>query len=217
MNILLILATTAATAHATDSHYLDCISLIGADIEIGRVAAQQWAATGAGADAQHCLALADIAAGFPKLGAARLEEIALHRDAGDDLVRTRLFLQAANAWLKANELEFAEAAIINAFNLTPDAGELFLTAAKIHAARLRWQDTIEAVTDAEKADFVSAEGYILRGRAHYALGDYEAAAQDVVNALSIDPTNISALTLRGDVQQTGIAIDVFYSQPDVKE
>lgn len=201
-------------ADAAASRYQDCISLVEADIEIGRIAAQQWVSEGGGSNARHCLAIADLKAGFPKLAAVRLEEVAERKDAGDDYMRARLYSQAAEAWLEAEEPQLAEDALKKAFQLTPQAGELHLTAAHVYAAQERWQAVIDAVDKAEEADFASAKTYVFRGKAYASLGNYQTAAQDVVNALSIDPVNVDALVLRGELQQAGIVIDVFYEAPD---
>ncbi len=210
---VLLSAFTLAPAEASD-RYLDCLLLIERDIELGRRAAQIWAGEGGGASAQHCLAMADIAAGFGKLGAARLEDIAKRSDAGDDLVRARLYAQAAEAWLEVEEKAFAKTALAAAFAHAPDAGELHLTDAKIKAADEDWHHVITAISTAEKAGIASADGFVLRGRARLAIGDTEGAAVDAVNALSIEPTNIDALTLRGDVQRAGVQIDVSLSKQE---
>jgi len=214
--LLLTAATSSALADTdvTNERYLDCISLVDADVENGRLAAQLWASSGGGADAQHCLAIADIAAGFPKLGALRLEQIAQRKDAGDDYVRARLLAQAADAWLQSSETTSAQGAINEAISLVPDSGELQLTAAKIYAALEEWHKVISSVTFAEQAGFVAAYSYVLRARALTELGDYETAAQDVVNALSLDPVNVDALVLRGELQQTGIVIEVYFESDD---
>ncbi len=196
------------------SQYQECVALIRDDTDAGRLHAQQWVSTGGGADARHCLAVADLEAGFPRLAAARLEDIAERKDAGDDLIRARVLAQAAEAWLRADETSNAQRTITEALRLVPDSGELQLTAAKVLAALEQWQEVIKAVDAAEEAGIVSAGTFVLRGRGYYILGNYETAAQDVVNALSIAPTNIDALVLRGDLQQTGIVIDVFYDGPD---
>ena len=205
------LATLALTkAIAQESRYHDCISLVEADLEIGRIAAQQWVSEGGGANARHCLAIADLKAGFPKLAAIRLEEVAERQDAGDDYMRARIYSQAAKAWLEAEEAGHAEDALKQAFQLTPDAGELHLTAAHVYAAQERWQSVIDSVGKAGEADFASAETYVLRGKAYAAFGNYQTAAEDVVNALTLDPVNVDALVLRGELQQAGVVIDVFY-------
>jgi len=212
MSVLIALALAVQTAMADqiDPRYQDCVSLIDADMEIGRIAAQQWAAEGGGAIAQHCLALADLAAGFPKLAAARFQEIAGRSDAGDAGIRAKILAQAANAWLEAGLPQNAGDAIDEAFLLTPDAGELNLVAAKVYEAQERPLDVIKAVSAAQSAGLGSAAGFVSRGRAYFQTGDTEAAANDVVNALQIDPYNLDALVLRGELQQTGIVIEVHY-------
>ena len=215
MNIFVLLSAVAATATTdVNPRYLDCLTLIEADLEVGRIAAQQWASEGGGADALHCLSVADLAAGYPKLAAARLEDIAHRKDAGDDYVRARLLAQAASAWLQGGEIEFAAKAIQDAFDLVPDSGELHLTAAQVYAAQKKWQQVVFSVTEAEDAGFVTSTTYVLRGRGYITFGNYERAAQDVVNALTVEPLNVDALVLRGELQQRGIVIDVFFDDPD---
>lgn len=203
----------AASAEIVSPRYADCINLVEADLELGRVAAQQWVGEGGGAEARHCLSVADLKAGFPKLAALRLEEISQRKDAGDDYVRARLLSQAAEAWLEADEPDFAEAALEKGLALVPDSAELQLTAAKVYAAQERWQEVITAVSTAEDGAFVSAETYVLRGRGRLIVGDGERAAEDVVAALTLDPTNVDALVLRGDLAQVGVEIDVFLAPP----
>lgn len=218
MRILVFISAAAAalltTTSAQESRYHDCVALVEADLELGRTAAQQWVSEGGGANARHCLAIADLTAGFPKLAAIRLEETAERRDAGDDLVRARLFSQAAEAWLEADEPALAEQALNKAFEKANKAGELYLTATRVYAALERWQSVIDAVAAAEEAGFVSAQTYVLRGRAYAAQGSYQTAANDVVNALKLDPVNVEALVLRGELQQAGVVIDVFLVSPE---
>ncbi len=202
-----------AAGNQSDARYHECVALVANDIAAGRKVAQRWASEGGGADARHCLAIADIAAGFPKLGAARLEDIAERKDAGDDLVRARLLAQASEAWIEAGETDFAAAAVAAAFELAPDAGELHLTAAKVDSAKENWQQAIKSVDTAEKKGFVSVETYLIRARAYQALGDFQLAAEDVVSALTIDPTNLDALVLRGEIQQRGVKIDAYLETP----
>jgi len=215
--LALAVAATDGAAEAPSPRYHECIALVSADLEQGRKAAQRWAGEGGGADAQHCLAIADIAAGFPKLAAVRLQDIAQRKDAGDDFIRARLFAQASEAWLEAGEIDQAAHAIETAFGLAPDAGELYLTAAKIDGAKKDWQRAIRSVNAAEAANFRSVETYVVRARAYIALGDYESAAHDVVNALTIEPTNLDALVLRGEIQQAGVVIEVFYGDREADD
>lgn len=200
----------APVPETPDPEYQACVEAVEKDAHAGREEAARWVSLGGGPPALHCLAIADLAAGYPKLAAIHLEELAEHPGAGDNLVRARILSQAALAWIEAGHADLAADAIKQAFALAPDADELYLTAAKIHAAKDRQQATIDAVTKAEKAGFVSAEGYVLRGRAYYALAQYGEAAQDAVNALKLDPFNVDALVLRGDLAKAGIEIDASY-------
>jgi len=212
MHLLSVLALIAA-AETVDPRYADCVQLLEADLDVGRIAAQQWVSEGGGAEARHCLAVADLKAGFPKLAALRLEEIAQRNDAGDDYVRARLLSQAAQAWLTAKEPQQAETALDQAIALVPDSPELYLTAAKVYAAQERWRDVVIAVDTAQEGGFVSAETFVLRGRGKFVTGAHEAAAEDVVAALSLDPVNVDALVLRGELAQAGTEIEVFFDPP----
>lgn len=201
----------APIPESVDPKYKACVDLVKTDLEKGRENATRWVGDGGGPPAQHCLAVAELAAGFPKAAALRLEDLASRSDAGDELVRARILSQAALAWLEAGELELAQAAIDAAFAAAPGAGELYLFSAMVHDAKEEYQATIDDITIGEKKGFTSAEGYVLRGRARHALLLHREAADDVVAALSIDPFNLDALVLRGELQQAGIDIDAYYS------
>ncbi|MBY0420841.1 MAG: hypothetical protein K2Q06_00960, partial [Parvularculaceae bacterium] len=151
---------------------------------------------------------ADLAAGRPRLAALRLAELAERSDSGEALVRARLFGQAALAFVEAEDLAGAEAAILAASPLAPNGGEIDLYAARVHVAAGKNQAAIDAVDRAERLQLVSPAGYVARARARIALQQITEAAEDVVNALKLDPLNLDALTLRGDLAQQGIEIAV---------
>ena len=190
-----------------DPAHRDCLRRVLNDVEIGRIAAQQWVQEGGGPRAYHCLAAADVAAGFPKLAAVRLQQLAETPSAGDNLTRARLYAQAAEIWLEINDTKMAHKLLGLAFNLVPQSGELFLLSGRIHAVDEQWQPVVKAITEAEEAGFVSAQGYFARAKAHQALSQLEAAADDVVNGMRIDPFNLDMLVLRGELQQRGITIN----------
>jgi tetratricopeptide (TPR) repeat protein len=208
-------AYVSADYESRDPQYVDCLRLIASDLEIGRIGAQQWAVEGGGAPAQHCLAIADIAAGFPGLGAVRLMELADRTDAGDEIVRARIRTQAAVAFLDAGNNPAALAAINDALIPTePYLADLDLIAAAVFAEQEDWRKAEEAVTRAEEAETVSADGFVIRARARAALARDDAAAEDVIAALKLDPENLDALVLRGELMQRGIYIKATYRQRD---
>ncbi|MDZ7628589.1 MAG: hypothetical protein U5J99_09350 [Parvularculaceae bacterium] len=187
----------------------ECVRLVVEDLEAGRNGAQRWALEGGGAPAQHCLAIADLAAGYPRLAAARLSDIAGRADAGDDAARARVLAEAALSWLEARDIPQAEESI-SAAKARADLPEFDFVAAKIYAADNRWQAAADAVTAAEERGVKTPEAYVIRARAYRALGRDGDAANDVVAALSLDPFNIDALTLRGELRQAGVEIEAFY-------
>ncbi|MGE0408621.1 MAG: hypothetical protein AB7P23_05075 [Amphiplicatus sp.] len=197
-------------AGVVDPGYAACIERVEKNVEDGRKAAAQWAADTGRAPALHCLAVADLAAGYPKVAAIRLDELGGRDDAGDAFVRARIYSQAALSWLEADRPDLAEKSIDAAFALAPEAGEIYLAAAKMHWAKQELQATIDAVTAAEEKGFTSADAYVLRGRALHALARDREAADDVVAALTLDPRNLDALVLRGDLYAAGIKIDAHY-------
>lgn len=193
----------------TSERHAECVKLIAADPASGRRAAETWASSGGGAPALHCLAIADLAAGYAKLAAIRLTETAERSDAGDQRARARLLAEAALAFAEAGDLREAEKSVAAAKKIAPVLPELDFVAAKIFAEGGKWREAIDAATTAEKAGVTSVETYLVRARARKELGDNLKAADDVVAALTIDPYDIDALTLRGELIQAGIEIEAY--------
>lgn len=198
----------------TTARYAECVALIADDLEIGRRAAESWVNEGGGAPALHCLAIADLAAGFPKLAAVRLTEISERSDAGDARARAHLLAEAALAFLDARDPQQAEDSIAAAKKVAPILPELDFVAAKVFAAGGKWQSAADAVTAAEAAGLKAPEAYVIRARANRALGKDMDAADDVVAALTLDPYDLDALVLRGELQQAGIEIEAYYGDDE---
>ena len=213
-----ILPAYLERTETTSERYVDCVRLITEDAASGRRAAEVWASEGGGAPALHCLAVSDLASGLPKLAAVRLTGISERADAGDAKARARLLAEAALAWLDARDYPQAEGSIAAAKRMAPDLAELDFVAAKVFAASEDWQNAADAVGAAEEKGLKAPEAYLIRARANRALGKDMAAADDVVAALTLDPLNIDALTLRGELQQAGIDIEAYYGDGgDAKE
>ena len=214
---LIALAATATLAAApqggaapawADLQYKTCVAGVEQEPARARELAALWITEGGGAPAYHCQALADLALGNPKLAAVRLSELAERSDAGDALVRARLMGQAALAFLEAGDAAAAEDAIKAAYALAPGGGELDLIAAKLDLQQGRNQAAVDAVSKAETQGLVSPAGYVTRARAYIALQQPRDAAEDIVAALQLDPLNIDALTVRGELAALGVAIDI---------
>ena len=198
----------------TSARHDDCVRLIADDPASGRRAAEAWTSEGGGAPALHCLAISDLASGLPKLAAVRLTEISERADAGDGTARARLLAEAALAWLDARDYPQAEGSIAAARRMAPGLPELDFVAAKVFAASGKHQAAADAVTAAEEKGLTTPEAYLIRARANRALGKDMAAADDVVAALKLNPLDIDALTMRGELQQAGIEIEAYYGDDD---
>lgn len=203
-----------ASEMSAGARHQECVRLVVEDIAEGRDGAQRWALEGGGAPAQHCLAIADLAAGFPRLAAARLTAIADRSDVGDATARARVLAEAALAWIDADDTAAAGEALERAKSEAPALAELDFVAAKIYAEDKRWQAAADAVSSAEKRGVKAPEAFVIRARAYRALGRNEDAANDVVAALSLDPFNVDALTLRGELRQAGVEIEAYYGEDE---
>ncbi len=191
--------------------YRQCVQDVANDLETGRQGAQRWAADAGGAAAEHCLAIADLAAGLPRLAAVRFLKISERADAGGDEARALVLAQAALAWLDANERDFADEAATRARALAPAPAALLMVAANVYGQPDRWQAASDAVPEAEEAGIATAEAYIIRARAERALGKNRVAAENVISALKLDPFNLDALVLRGELIQAGMVINADYT------
>ncbi len=199
ISLFLALALQDA-APAQDRDYDACIAEVEREPGRGYSTAARWAANSGDPAAQHCLALAEIALGKKTTGARRLRALAEH-EAGDPGLRGRLLVQAIDAFLSADLPREAEEAADAALAIAPTSFAVNTAAAKAFATTGRWGRVVETV-DAADADGRAAAGLIiLRGRALQALGDYERALEDVIEAISRDPENIDALVLRGELLQ----------------
>lgn len=197
----------AAAPATPDERYRACIADVRSNAEDVRRRAELWLNEGGGPPALHCQALADLALGKPRLAGVRLHALADRPDAGDALERARIYAQAALAFVDAGLSDEAARAIDEAYTLAPEGGELHLSAALVSLAEGKHQAAIDQVSAAEAVGIVSAAGFVARARAKIALTQYREAADDVVAALALDPVNIAALTVRGELHQFGVDID----------
>lgn len=190
-----------------DPRYEECLAGIDTDPAQGRAAALRWVTDGGGDPAVYCAAMADLAMDLPRVAARRLYALAEETRERDPGLAARLYAQSAQAWLAGDEPENALVPLEAAYALTPDALELHLMAAPVYAGAARWGQLKRVLDLAEAHTPLNANAYTLRAKAKQMLSDYEGAAQDVQRALNLDPQNIDALILRGELVQAGFSID----------
>lgn len=185
--------------------YEACIAAVAASPVGGQRHAESWLGDGGGAPARHCVAVAALAMNAPASAAIMLMELAAGETADPGLA-ARLYLQAASAFMQAGLKDEAFAALRSTYDLVPDAPEVHMTAATIYATGDRWDGVILTLTALEKFAALSADAFVLRGRAHLEEGQTDKAAHDAARALALDPYLVDGLVLRGDLAAKGVAL-----------
>jgi Tfp pilus assembly protein PilF len=184
--------------------YRQCLELVNENADRAYDEATLWRDQGGGAAAEHCAAMALAGLGQLEEAARRLTRIAGEQAEVEPELRAEIFSQAGLLWLMKGKAEPAHEAFSQAL-LTSPAGDparaqYFLDRAQAAANLGRWRNT---ETDATQtlALQARADAFILRARAHRALGDLVSARNDVNAALNLEPENAEALLERGQVRQ----------------
>ncbi len=207
--VFFIGALALLQAEATEepvSDYEACAELATTSPDAAARFAEQWMSDGGGIEAKHCAAIAMLAQGAPRSAGALLIDLAESKEA-NPVLASQLYVQAAEALLSGGAKEKAFEAVRSAYRLMPDAPEIHVAAAAIYATAEEWEGVKLTLTALERQAALSADAYALRGRAHFELGDHQAATEDVVRALELEPLLVDALVLRGDLLTAGYPVD----------
>ena len=202
----------AVSAVVDAERYEACLSTIDQDPEAAMESGLAWRAQGGGWSADHCIALSVIANGQFGEGAMRLERTAEGATGAGDQVRAVMFGQAGDAWLVARDSDKAMTAFTRGRYFAPSDAGLALGQAEAALELEDWA-MVEAAAgeaislDETLADVLSfvhqqptpADAWHLRGRAKLEQGDLDGAREDMEQARQLDPENIEALILRGDI------------------
>jgi len=206
--LLAILASSTAfgvPAPVDDSQrYAGCLALAGRDPARAIKAAEDWRASGAGAPARHCLAMAYLAAGHFLRAARELEALA-EAGGASALMRADALAQAGEAWLGGGKPNKAYLDFSAALAETPTGAPARVTRYIDRARALAdLHDYTAALADLEQARAIDpkrAETYVFMASAWRALGELGPAAKAVAKALAIDPKNVDALLERGNIRR----------------
>lgn len=213
MNLILLIASAASLGLVVPEtpqgprSYDACVALLDPDPEAALDYAEAWRTEGGGRPAHHCWAVASLALDRPISAAVTLNQLA-EEEAADPGVSARLYIQAAEAFLAGRDEEQAYEALSRAYDLAGDAPEVHMSAAGIFATVEDWPAVIASINALEEHASLSADAYVLRGRAKFEVENYEGAARDASSALALEPHLVDAIVLRGDLLNQG------YSLPD---
>ncbi|MCH8488888.1 MAG: tetratricopeptide repeat protein [Oceanicaulis sp.] len=192
---------SAALSQTDDERYRACLDRVSADAAGAYEDAMIWRAQGGGWAAEHCAGLAQIAEGWSSTGATRLRATAEGATAASDMSRAILFGQAADGFIRARQFDEAAQAFARGLDFAPgDAGLAKGLADAAYAAG----DLSGAVAAADTAlELNPGEPGALgvRAAARLEMGEFDAAAADLDQALASDPENLDLLVLRGRLNE----------------
>jgi Flp pilus assembly protein TadD len=176
--------------------YRDCIKLAQLTPEDGFESAIAWRDLGGGEPARHCVAVALISLGKYEEAATRLNALAKDSTSEPGVVAGML-AQAGQAWMMADNLEFAWRDQSRALELVPNNPQLWVDRAMaLGLAGQFW----EAIDDLNQALDLAPNNpgiLIYRASAWRMLESYDLAMSDIENALGREPNNPQALFERG--------------------
>jgi tetratricopeptide (TPR) repeat protein len=201
-------AQSAAAAKAEAARLNACVEKLETDPENAYEDGIKWIYEGNRPQARQCTAMALIELGQlqkkPDLiseGAARLEELANAKDAGDIDQRAIYLTQAGNAWLIAGSPDAAIVTLTNAMKLKPKDAELYKDRARAALVMDKWSDAIKDLDSAIDLSPGDGEAYRLRAEANLKNGQLLEATKDIKQARRMSPQNVPTLVLRGQIVQ----------------
>ncbi|MFS2319118.1 tetratricopeptide repeat protein [Maricaulis sp. D1M11] len=163
--------------------------------------ALSWRMEGGGWPALHCEARALKQLGSPTSAAAALSHLASSSLSIEDSVRAQLALEAGEMWMDLSRAEAARDSFQAGLDFEPDHPDLLLGLAHAQENTGDWSELNAVASRLVTRVPGYAEAWRLRGRARLELGDIGGAEADMHQARQLDPALITALVLRGQINE----------------
>ncbi|MBN9561140.1 MAG: tetratricopeptide repeat protein [Alphaproteobacteria bacterium] len=176
--------------------YEHCLAMLADDPTGAYAFADAWDATGGGAPALHCRALAQIALGDPQAGAELLEK-AVATSQAPAASRAAVLGEAVQAWLMADDPARGYDAASKALTLSPDDPDLLIDRSITAATMERYMDAIDDLDHALALDPERVDALVFRAAAWRNESRLPRAREDIDRAIALDPDNPEALLERG--------------------
>jgi len=189
-----------ATSDPTSEHD-QCVAEAETNPEAALARAKQWSNSGGGFDADHCVAMAlygmkqyaEAARTFDKLARSMTDEGLAEQ--------ARIYDQAGQAWLVAEQPRAAKSSFDAALRLTPNDPDLLIDRAEALAAAKEYWSAIDDLNRASDIAPKKAEIYVYRAAAYRALDALPLARQDIDYNLKLEPDNPVGLLERGNIRR----------------
>lgn len=191
----------ADVPHDFRGTFVSCMAKTDFDPVLARDYAEQWLASDTGGDpyAFYCLAVSTFQSGDPVRAAEILEKLSEDAAFRDTDYVVTLVRSAGDLFDAAGELKKAFRAYTKALDKDRFAPALWVDRALIRAALGDFEGMVADLDLALALDANNVEALVFRGSSYLAIDELEAAADDALQALLIEPFNIPGLWLRAQI------------------
>lgn len=180
------------------TRYQTCMEQIAQNPEAAFDAATHWEGLGGGHPARHCALAALIAIGHFVEAAQGLEKLAdqVHADAA---FKALLLVQAARAWIGAENFSRAGSAADAALALNPNSAGAHFMRAQASGLMGEYPKAVADLTFVLNTAPGNPDALVLRGSAYRQMDKLDLALLDLDRALELSPTLVEGLLERGIV------------------
>jgi tetratricopeptide (TPR) repeat protein len=184
-----------------DTEHDQCVASAEKDPEAALAQAKQWSNQGGGLLADHCAAMALYDMKHYREAAQAFERLAQTMTDQDPAGRARLYDQAGQAWLVADQPGRALGDFESALRLAPNDPDLLIDRAEALADAKKYWDAIDDLNRASDLAPQKAEIYAYRAAAYRAVDSLDLARDDVEHNLRLAPDNPIGLLERGNIRR----------------
>lgn len=178
--------------------YNRCLALAAKDPQVAYEKAAAWRGRGGMMYAAHCEAVALINLKRYAEAARKLTNLA--NDKFDAATRVQIYIQAANAWMMAEQPGEALPLLSDALEISPDNMDALTDRARARAMHRDWAGADADLTQALGKDPTRVDLLVLRSSARHAMGKKDEARADIDRALDLVPGYAEALVERGGMK-----------------
>ena len=181
--------------------YVSCMAKGEVDPVAAREHAEQWLTSGTGGDrfAFYCLAISTFRAGDPRRAAEIMERLSENPDVRVTDYAWQFLRASGDLFDAAEDPEQAFRAYSKALERNREEPGLWVDRALVRATFGDFDGTIRDLDQALALNAASVEALVFRGASYLAIDALDAAADDALQALLLEPFNLSALWLRAQI------------------
>jgi tetratricopeptide (TPR) repeat protein len=192
--------SASATSDPITEHD-QCVAQAETDPQSALARAKQWSKSGGGFDADHCAAMALFDLKQYAEAARAFEKLARGMETGAPVDQSRIYDQAGQAWLVADQPLSAKSDFDAALRLTPTDPDLLIDRAEAVAAAKQYWNAVDDLNRASELAPNKAEIYAYRAEVYRSLEALPLALQDIEHNLSLAPNNPVGLLERGNIRR----------------